>query len=237
MAALSNVEIDKAKKEYAVDSVCELNLLKEKHKIIEKGKVVKPMFFKMITLENGYKLNERHIYKYFKTPMDYLQKSIASFKFRQGREQKMEVLPFSSIVKEKNIHGSGKCYYEWRDRIISIVEDTNKELQRLYTGYDNKNKEEKDEIQMQAADVKQECTEYINKLSISETTMYLLLTILDKKEYRHIKRRIFETLFGTPNQTFFEMICECKEDIQKIIECDDGDIKLYDYHFKKTFLD
>ena len=90
---------------------------------------------------------------------------------------------------------------------------------------------------MQAADVKQECTEYINKLSISETTMYLLLTILDKKEYRHIKRRIFETLFGTPNQTFFEMICECKEDIQKIIECDDGDIKLYDYHFKKTFLD
>ena len=105
----------------------------------------------------------------------------------------MEVLPFSSIDKGKNIHGSGKCYYEWRDRIISIVEDTNKELQRLYTGYDNKNKEEKDEIQMQAADVKQECTEYINKLSISETTVCLWLTILDKKKYRHIKRRIYET--------------------------------------------
>lgn len=192
------------------------------------------MFFKMITLENGYKLNERHIYKYFKTPMDYLQKSIASFKFRQGREQKMEVLPFSSIVIHKNLEKGGQCYYEYRDRIINIVEDTNKELQRLYIGYDNKTKEEKEEIQLQAADVKQECTEYINNLSINETTMYLLLIALDKKEYHHIKRRIFETLFGTPNQTFFEMICECKEGIQKIVECDDGDIKLYDYRFKKT---
>lgn len=234
LAALSNIEIDKAKKEYAVDSGAELNFLKEKYKIIDKGKVVKPMFFKMITLENGYKLNEKHLYKYFKTPMDYLQKNVASFQFRQGREQKLEVLPFSSIVTYRKIEGKGKCYYEYRDRIINIVEDTNKELNKLYIGYDMKTKEEKEEIQTLAADVKQECVEYINNLSISEITMYLLLTVLDKKEYHHVRRRIFETLFGTPNQTFFKMISECKKDIQKVMECDNGDIKLYNYSFKKT---
>ena len=236
MAALSNAEIDKAKKEYAVDSGIELRLLKEKYKIIEKGKVVKPMFFKMITLENGYKLNDGYLYKYFKTPMDYLQKSIASFKFRQGREQKMEVLPFSSIVKTVNVHGCGKFFYDWRNRIINIVEDTNKELQKLYIGYDNKNKEEKEEIKIQAADLKQECTEYINNLSVSEITMYLLLIALDGKEHKHIKRRIFDTLFGTPNQTFFKMIIDNSGNIRKIVENPNGDIKLYDFKFSKEYI-
>ena len=233
MAALSNAEIDKAKKEYAVDSGIELRLLKEKYKIIEKGKVVKPMFFKMITLENGYKLNDGYLYKYFKTPMDYLQKSIASFKFRQGREQKMEVLPFSNIVKTVNVHGCGDSYYDCRNRIINIVEDTNRDLQKLYVGYDSKSKEEKEEIKIQVADLKQECTDYINTLSFSETTMYLLLTTLDNKEYKHIKRRIFDTLFGTPNQTFFKMIIDNSGDIEKIVETPDGDIELYNFKFSK----
>ena len=32
----------------------------------------------------------------------------------------------------------------------------NKELQKIYIGYDNKNKEEKEEIKLQVADLKQE---------------------------------------------------------------------------------
>lgn len=211
--------------------------MKEKYKIVDKGKVVKPMFFKMITLENGYKLNEKHLYKYFKTPMDYLQKNVASFQFRQGREQKMEVLPFSSIVIYKTMENGGQWFYEYRDRIINIVEDTNKELNKLYIGYDTKTKDEKEEIQVLAADIKQECVEYINNLSINETTMYLLLTALDKKEYRHVKRRIFETLFGTPNQVFFKMISEHKENIQKLIECENGEINLYNYTYKKISIE
>lgn len=191
------------------------------------------MFFKMITQENGYKLSEGHLYKYFDTPMDYLQKHISSFKFRQGREQKIEILPFSSIVKHIDMTIGGGRYYEQRDRIINIVEDTNKELQKLYINYDNKNKEEKEEIKIQAADLKQECTEYINNLLVNETTMYLLLMTLDKKEYCHIQKRIFETLFGTPNKTFFKMIVDNCGKIEKLIETDNGNIKLYNYKYIK----
>lgn len=189
----------------------------------------------MITQENGYKLSEGHLYKYFDTPMDYLQKHISSFKFRQGREQKIEMLPFSSIVKhiDMSTRYIGASYRDQRDRIINIVEDTNKELQKLYINYDNKNKEEKEEIKIQAADLKQECTEYINNLSVNETTMYLLLMTLDKKEYHHIQKRIFETLFGTPNKTFFKMIVDNCGKIEKLIEIDSGDIKLYNYKYVK----
>ena len=236
LAVLSGIEIDRAKKEYAVDSAAELRYIKDKHKITEDDKTVKPMFFKMITLENGYKLSDKHLYKYFETPMDYLQKCISKFQFRQGREQKLEVMPFSSIVKPMNILNISCCYRDYKDRIINIVEDTNKEIQKIYIGYDNKTKEEKEEIKLQAADLKQECVEYINELSISETTMYLLLTALDKKEYRHIQKLIFNTLFGTPNQTFFKMIIDNHGEINKLVETDEGTIILYDFKFIKELI-
>ena len=240
LAVLSNIEIDKAKKEYEVDVGKELNSIKDKYKIIKLikdkngetiEKVVKPMFFKMITKENGYDISERHLYKYFDTPMDYLQKRISKFNFYQSREKQDEILSFSSIVKDITVPEGAGYYYGQKDRIISIVRDTNKKLKELYKDYDDKTKEEKQEIKTIASDVKQECIEYINNMSVCEATMYLLLTALDKKENRDVKRRIFLTLFGTPNKTFFKMISDNQGTVKELYECNSGDIRLYDLRF------
>ena len=240
LAVLSNIEIDKAKKEYEVDVGKELNSIKDKYKIIKLikdkngetiEKVVKPMFFKMITKENGYDISERHLYKYFDTPMDYLQKRISKFNFYQSREKQDQILSFSSIVKDITVPEGAGYYYGQKDRIISIVRDTNKKLKELYKDYDDKTKEEKQEIKTIASDVKQECIEYINNMSVCEATMYLLLTALDKKENRDVKRRIFLTLFGTPNKTFFKMISDNQGAVKELYECNSGDIRLYDLRF------
>lgn len=241
LAVLSNIEIDKAKREYEVDVGKELNLIKDKYKLVKKiykdgelvgEKVIKPMFFKMITKENGYELSDRHLYKYFNTPMDYLQKRVSKFEFRQGREQKQTVLPFSSIVKDTVVPAGQGYYYTQKDRIISIVRDTNARLKKLYIDYDEKTKEEKQEIKTLASEIKQECVEYINNMSVCDATMYLLLTALDKKENRDVKRRIFLTLFGTPNKTFFKMISDNQGTVDEITEDENGDIILYDLRFK-----
>lgn len=241
LAVLSNIEIDKAKREYEVDVGKELNFIKDKYKLAKKiykngelvgEKVIKPMFFKMITKENGYELSDRHLYKYFNTPMDYLQKRVSKFEFRQGREQKQTVLPFSSIVKDTVVPAGQGYYYTQKDRIISIVRDTNARLKKLYIDYDEKTKEEKQEIKTLASEIKQECVEYINNMSVCNATMYLLLTALDKKENRDVKRRIFLTLFGTPNKTFFKMISDNQGTVDEIIEDENGDIILYDLRFK-----
>ena len=240
LAVLSGIEIDKAKKEYEVDVCKELNQIKEKYKITKlvkdkngetTEKVVKPMFFKMITIENGYDISERHLYKYFDTPMDYLQKRLSKFQFRLGREQKQDILPFSSIVKEIIIPNGDGYYYRQMKRIIEIVRDTNKELRNLYKDYEEKTKEEKEEIKGIASDIKQTCVEYVNDISIHDATMYLLLTALDKKENRDVKRRIFLTLFGTPNKTFFTMISDNQGIINELYECNDGNITLYDMKY------
>lgn len=240
LAVLSGIEIDKAKKEYEVDVCKELNQIKEKYKITKMvkdkngettEKVVKPMFFKMITIENGYDISERHLYKYFDTPMDYLQKRLSKFQFRLGREQKQDILPFSSIIKEVIIPNGDGYYYRQMKRIIEIVRDTNKELRNLYKDYEEKTKEEKEEIKSIASDIKQTCVEYVNDISIHDATMYLLLTALDKKENRDVKRRIFLTLFGTPNKTFFTMISDNQGIINELYECSDGNITLYDMKY------
>ena len=240
LAVLSGIEIDKAKKEYEVDVCKELNQIKEKYKITKMvkdkndettEKVVKPMFFKMITIENGYDISERHLYKYFDTPMDYLQKRLSKFQFRLGREQKQDILPFSSIVKKVIIPNDNGYYYRQMKRIIEIVRDTNKELRNLYKDYEEKTKEEKEEVKSIASEIKQTCVEYVNDISMHNATMYLLLTALDKKENRDVKRRIFLTLFGTPNKTFFTMISDNQGIINELYECSDGNITLYDMKY------
>lgn len=240
LAVLSGIEIDKAKKEYEVDVIKELALIKNKYKIVKKSKLnggdiiektVKPMFFKMITQENGFDLSDKILYKYFETPMDYLQKRISKFNFYQSREHKDEIIPFSNLVKNIYVPRGAGYYYNQRDRILSIVRDTNKKIKELYRDYDERSKEEKQEIKVIASELKQECVEYINDMSISEGTMYLLLLSLDKKENSDIKNRIFNTLFGTPNKTFFKMIIDNQGDIKKIEEQPDGNILLYDLRF------
>lgn len=240
LAVLSGIEIDKAKKEYEVDVIKELAIIKNKYKIVKKSKLnggdiiektVKPMFFKMITLENGFDLSDKILYKYFETPMDYLQKRISKFNFYQSRESKDEIIPFSNLVKNIYVPRGAGYYYNQRDRILSIVRDTNKKIKELYCDYDERSKEEKQEIKVIASELKQECVEYINDMSISEGTMYLLLLALDKKENSDIKNRIFNTLFGTPNKTFFKMIIDNQGDIKKIEEQPDGNILLYDLRF------
>ena len=116
-------------------------------------------------------------------------------------------------------------------RIVDIVRDTNKELRNLYKDYEEKTKEEKEEVKSIASEIKQTCVEYVNDISMHNATMYLLLTALDKKENRDVKRRIFLTLFGTPNKTFFTMISDNQGIINELYECSDGNITLYDMKY------
>ncbi len=243
LAALSGVEIDKAKKEFEVDTGKEIRLLKEKYKIVKLmedkttsetvEKNVKPMFFKMITLENGYELSENNYYQYFQTPMDYLQKLTSKFNFNSLRPIKNEVLPFSTIVKRnRDTHFDG-YFYQQRDRIIDLIRDTNRELRTLYIDYDTKTKEEKKEIGAQANDLKQDCIEYINNTTIHETTMYLLLLAIDNKDYRDIKRRVLLTLFGTPNKLFYTMIRDNQDKLETLVEDADGSELLYDIRYSR----
>lgn len=235
LAVLSGLEIDRAKKEYTINTDRELKIIKAKHLIKYKDKTVKPMFFKMITTENGYKISDKHYYKYFHTPMDYLQRAVNKFNFHSARENKSEVVPFSDIIAPMNKHNISGAYYEQRNRVLAIIETTKSKIDKLYLDYETKSKEEKKEIRAIVSEIKQECVEYIDKLTLSDASMYLLLCAIEKKEYSRYKRILFTSLFGTPNKSFFKLIINSNEGLTKLEEVYDntGEVHLYEFEFAR----
>lgn len=236
LSVLSGVEIDKAKREFDINSGAEINILKKKYKITEDNKTVKPQFFKMITTENGYELSDNTKYKYFRTSMDYLQKILSRFNFREGRECKRSVVPFMDMVKEPASNVRQGYYYTQRNKIISTIRAAKEERQKLFRDYDTLSYEQKANVWRAAGDIKQECILEIEKMSSCPATMYLVLKDLDSKEHRDVSRFVFEVLFGRPDEAFFTMIQESKEDICTLEEDADGDLDFYGFKFKKVSL-
>ena len=230
LSVLSGVEIDKAKREFDINSVSEINTLKRKYKITESEKSVKPLFFKMITTENGYELNENTTYKFFHTSMDYLQKILSKFNFREGRECKRQTIPFMDMVKAPPNNVRQGYYYTQRDRIIEVIRAAKAERQKLFRDYDNLSREQKADVWRIAGDIKQECIAEVEKMSSCPATMYLVLRDLDSKELRDVARFVFDR----PDEAFFTMILDSKENIHTLVEDENGEIEFYGFHFSKV---
>lgn len=262
LAVMSGIEIDRAKKEFEVSAVKEIDRLKKKYlryqiekipvvgsdEISEIKRMIKPLFFKMITLNNGYSLNPAHIYQQFETPMDYLQEAVGKFNFRKNKD-KDEVIPFLSIIEDGRFLKPSKFHYEKKDKIIDRIIELKKEMNSLYIGYYEKPKDKREKIKRTVMEKKQECIDYINDVSLTPTTMYLLLKEIDEMDsYRKEQKRqefddevlipscsrlIFGTLFGTPNEIFYDMIDQ-KPDKTEIVADKDGEINLFGYNYTKT---
>jgi hypothetical protein len=233
LAVLSGMEIDRAKKEFVIDSGREIDALKNKYRLNENCKNIKPRFFRMITQENGYKPNKNIYYKPFDTSMDYMQHIINVYNFRKGREQKQTIVPLMSMVRLPAESFRQGYYYSQRDNIVSIVRKAKEDIEILYIDYAAKQKDEKEVVWRLAAQRKQECIDAIDKMSNCECTMYLTLKEIDNDETKDISKFLFEVLFGKPNKSFFKMIEKSREQLYELKEKSSGKIALYDLKYTK----
>ncbi len=230
---LSGIEIDKAKKEFSIDSGKEIDILKRKYRLSKEGRTVKPMFFKMITVENGYDLSPNVVYRYFETPMDYLQKAIASANYKQARACNKETIPFSDIVRAPITDVRSGYYCGVRDRLIERVRGYKQQIRALYINYNEKDAAGKAVIRELADQCKQECIEEIESMTSHEYLMYIVLKEMDKKENRSIRGVMFEVLFGKPDETFMRMINASKTPLEYIEEDETGTESYYGFHYKR----
>jgi hypothetical protein len=138
LAVLSGVEIDRAKKEVNVNSQKEIDKLNKKYRIREDGKTVKPAFFKMITVENGFALSKDIVYKQFHTPVDYLQQILTTKNIEQAHANKRRSIPFIYIVRKPEMSGRGGNSLTQRDKIISLVNAAKNDIQALYIDFNTK---------------------------------------------------------------------------------------------------
>ena len=237
LSAASGSEIDRAKKMFDVNTSKLLEELKEKYGVLTningKEKFTKPIFFKGITLGNGYSLNPNHHYRPFETSMDYLQKAIDRF-----RAEKIEIkdLPFCEIIKPSDIDWGkvGSTQYAKVNQIINDIKKYRNQIQELYINYQNKTKEEKVEIIKEAGFIRNKCVDTISSKRFTDIELYLLLKEIDKERNAGYSRTIFDTLFATGNEDLYNIIRDSTNDIYKITKrTNENSVNLFDYVYFK----
>lgn len=238
LAVSSGVEIDSAKREFDVDITKMLNLLKKKYAVYTEvnGKqlLTKPMFFKNITIGNGYSLNGNHHFRYFETSMDYLQKAIDRFR---ADKIKNKNLSFYEIIKPIDIDWTKATAKRYKkvNKVIEEIKMLRNKIQELYIDYHNKSKEEKSIVVKEVSLLKSQYVNILDSRHFSEIELYLLLREIDKEKNSGYARTIFNTLFSMANPLLYDMIRDTSEGIYKITKkTNENSVDLFGYtYFKK----
>lgn len=226
---MSNIEIDKAKKEFVVDMKKEIKEIKNRHtQKDEQGRNIKPYFFKFVAQNKGYYDKERNNYKSNLTSMDFLEKEVNKYQKNRNKYKK-EVLSFYEILENEsyNIHNTS---YNQVNNVINLIKEM-KEKQQIIMMNNNLSNDEKMKLYKEN---KQDYINYIGKMKFTRDTMITILKKLDNDEYKYLHKSIIKILFGYPNTSFFEIIKETQEKMYSLKRDDNfGDIEIYHMRFKK----
>lgn len=230
LSIMSNIEIDKAKREYAVDNERELKEIRKKYKIVlDDGRQVKPNFFAHIAKQKGYYDPKKKAYLKHNTSMDYLQASVNSFRAKRNTAKRNTFVGFSEMLNMDKVCPNEQANYRQINDLFDFIDSIDERISGVYA-----NKTMSLETQnIIAYGYRQDCIEKIGKLNISPATMITMLKILDKPEHLKHKRLVFYTLFGYPNTAFHEVLVLSKEPLEVIKADKDGDIDIYGTKFSR----
>lgn len=249
LAVLSNIEIDRAKKEYVLSSSEEIGVIKDKWKVIRDEKTVKPMFFKNITRGNGYTLSPNVNYTWFHTSMDYLCKQIGRYAYKTRNGKNRTFIPLSSALFETQTH---ICTYSYRQckKIIREIEDCVSECGKINSYYSIKAKahvgsdNSRDALLMERKDkldkARSAMFEKVDKLSLNDEVCYLLLKEYEEMKYSSSKKLLFEVLCSLHDQYILKHLedkAATTNSMTTIVERRDddsqtqADVLLFDYRY------
>lgn len=233
LSIMSNIEIDKAKREYVVDNSVELKEIRDKHRILtDTGKQVKPNFFAHISKIKGYYNPDKKAYLKHNTSMDYLQTSVNSFRSRRGSIKKTEFMSISDMLDTGRMSQGDKANYRQINDLFDFIDNANSHISSVYAN-ETISAENQNII---ASAYRQDCIEKIGRMNISFPTMITMLKQIEKPEHAKHKRLIFYTLFGYPNTSFYETIRVSAEPMEVLVPCKDGNINIYGTNFRKEMV-
>lgn len=227
---LSNIEIDKAKREYAVDSVAEIKRLRKKYEIRDDdGRQVKPNFFGKIARMKGYYDSVGKNYRFHNTTMDFLQHSLNSYRTSYAYTS---FIPFSELLVN-DAYLQKSVSYSQVERILEFVRDMRSKIRAVWDGTDENLDNYGKAILVH--EIRQEYINYIKSLRISPHTAYRLMLAIEEPQNKDISRTLFYTLFSAPNQCFLDLIEQSRTPISTLTEVSDGlwDVEIYGFHFRR----
>lgn len=226
LSILSNVEIDKAKKEFLIDSKQELEDIRIKYKIRNNdGRVVKPHFFAHIARQKGFYDPVRKSYEHCHTPMDYLQHSVNCYRLSRDISQRKEALPFAAVVQGNHM----RAEYVDHQQIAEIyrrVDDVKNNIANTYISV-----EDAEERKAIICNLYTDFADYLAHLKMNKSTMIALLASIEEQPTR--KMNLFYLLFKHPCSDFYQLIKSSRCVLAKLIDDPNGSIDIFGHKFSE----
>lgn len=202
---MSGIEIDKAKKEFDVNNVKELDKLRQKYAPVlehiekdEEGRDVKkkkvPHFFSHISKQKGFYNPEKKYYCKYHTTMDYLQTIVNGFRIKNP--YKKDWSPFTTLLDNEKYY-SYNVNQNQIDKIYTMIKKYVNDRKLIYSS-DSDSKEDKNE---RSNKLKVDLISDIESETIGYSTMYRLLSSVEDKENAQIKNLLLEILFLCGNKS------------------------------------
>lgn len=226
---MSNIEIDKAKKEYPIDTTAELKRMRKKYEnllIMTDGRKKMPYFLGFIADIKNYKNIDRKDYQKYDTSMDLLHVCIGNN--RSSKSKGSDFLPISEIFKPLD-YDKNKVHKQQVSKIIEMAQNT-VAYNKMIAQSSCLTSEEK---HLHIVKAKEDLLYEINRMKINEHTMYRLLWTLDEQKNSSVKNILFYLLFNYKNDILTDLLNQYDRINTYLIEDKNGEIIIYNRKFAK----
>lgn len=225
---MSNIEIDKAKKEYPVDTTRELKRMRKKYENLltaSDGRKRTPYFLGFIAETKNYKNVDRKDYQKYNTSMDYLHNCINQN--RSGKSMGSGFLSIADIFKPKD-YDKDLVNKKQVTKIIHMTDETSNYIKMVSC-----NPSFYEDCCYYRNRARLELLYDINRIKINQHTMYRLLKNLDGKNNSSIKNLLFYILFNYKNDILISILNQYDKVSTFLYEDENGEIDVYGTKFSK----
>lgn len=225
---LSGIEIDKAKKEYPINSKVELKRIKQKWiRRDAENKVIRPYFFGFLARTKGYYNDNKNNYMKHDTTMDYLIDLVNQL--RMPRTDKKSLKLVDLIVFPDFNPSSIK--YDQIYRAMDIIRLFHKSSCAIWIMDNFTTTEQFDQYCV----LKKHTLSMLSSLPMSKSTFYWLIKILDESIEIGMRKYAITLLFNLRRQEAFDLISKSTSPIGFLQPDKDGEIDIYGEKFSKIY--
>lgn len=172
----------------------------------------------------------RMSYRNYETAMDYLQRVINKFR----APYQSEVFPLSEVLTNENVDGEYQENVE--QQIIELIQIAREKVNQVWNGHENSSRIKREKTEK----VRQECIAALQTVPVTQTTIRSILRNLEMN-YSELSRFAFFILLDRVNyhmKTMIEkLLRNSRTSIEKLVEDENGDIRIYDFYYKKEVLE
>lgn len=223
---MSNIEIDKAKREFVIDNYQEMMAIKNKCLMHdEQCRMILPYFFSFSHKLKGYYDGEKKNYKHHDTSMDYLEEIIDVNRIYGKR---LKDIKFKDILYYPEYSGK-KVQYRKLQSYIEVVRESNKEIIRIESNMSL----DRDSKRYLYVKILYDQIQKLNQIKLNEDTLFWFLRGLESDDFSDVKSLMLIFLFNYADKSLYNLIKKSKTHLKSLVEDQNGSLLIFDKKYKE----